>query len=112
MSSFSGEPYVSIVARSPVLSQVDFVIFLCFFNVLCLLVELVAWGKENGVLCPICPHRGGDGPIYGSCLNVPQITGDEPFVRFLLIGIGFLLPTLVGLEGSIPSVQGVLSLLF
>jgi|GEM_PF-6495230 len=45
-------------------------------------------------------------------LNVPQITGDEPFVRFLLIGIGFLLPTLVGLEGSIPSVQGVLSLLF
>ena len=58
------------------------------------------------------PTGAGIDPIYGSCLNVPQITGDEPFVRFLLIGIGFLLPTLVGLEGSIPSVQGVLSLLF
>jgi len=104
--SFSGELYVFIVARSPVLSQVDFVIFLWFFNIFCSLAELVAWGKEDGVLYPICPHRGGDGPVDGSCLNVPQITGDEPFVRFLLIGIGFLLPTLVGLEGSIPSTYG------
>lgn len=52
------------------------------------------------------PTGAGIDPVYGSCLNVPQITGDEPFVRFLLIGIGFLLPTLVGLEGSIPSTYG------
>ena len=104
--SFSGEPYVFIVAHSPILSQVDFVIFLWLFNILCSLSELVAWGKENGVLCPICPHRGGDRPRLWFLLNVPQITGDEPFVRFLLIGIGFLLPTLVGLEGSIPSTYG------
>ena len=52
------------------------------------------------------PTGAGMDPVYGSCLNVPQITGDEPFVRFLLIGIGFLLPTLVGLEGSIPSTYG------
>ena len=118
MSLFSCEPYIFIVAHSPVLSQVDFVIFLWFFNIFCSLAELVAWERIKGVTRALleeremvyyvlyAPHRGGDGPVYGSCLNVPQITGDEPFVRFLLIGIGFLLPTLVGLEGSIPSTYG------
>lgn len=43
-------------------------------------------------------------------LSVPQLAGDEPFVRLLLPKTGNLLPTHVGLEGSAPSTRMMQSL--
>lgn len=43
-------------------------------------------------------------------LSVPQLVGDEPFVRLLLPKTGNLLPTHVGLEGSATSTRMMQSL--